>query len=82
MCALTLYQDDTAEDGVRPTACRVFRDARRIPPAGAVIPGVDSRPWLFYGEGDAPSVLARRKLSTAKFSLNAALNVSFYYKTV
>jgi len=75
LCALSLYSDESGDDGVKPSACRAFRDAKRTPTFGAVVSGTDSRPWLFYGEGDAPSVLARRKLSQVKFSLTQNSNV-------
>ncbi|XP_065347535.1 meckelin [Cloeon dipterum] len=77
LCALGLYKDENSDDGPRPSACKAFRDSKRTPILGAVVSGGDARPWLLYGDGDAPSVLARRKLSPVKFSLHPNSNSSF-----
>ncbi|XP_059473104.1 meckelin [Neocloeon triangulifer] len=71
LCALNLYNDDDSG----PSACKTFRDAKRTL-AGAVVSGTEARPWLLYGDGDAPSVLAKRKLSPLKFTLTRNSNSS------
>ncbi|XP_063221567.1 meckelin isoform X2 [Bacillus rossius redtenbacheri] len=59
MCAMVLYRDDH-----KTSPCRLFRDARHIPTSDG-----GPLPWLFYGEGDAPTVLARKRIVT-RYSLN------------
>ncbi|XP_075215338.1 meckelin [Lycorma delicatula] len=59
MCVMVLYQDDQ-----RSGPCRIFRDARHSPTLDK-----EPLPWLYYGEGDAPTVLARKKILT-RYSLD------------
>ncbi|KAG8288713.1 Meckelin [Homalodisca vitripennis] len=56
MCVLSHYRDGSA--------CSLFRDFKHIPSSGR-----EPYPWLYYGDGDAPTVLNRRKIPT-RFSLD------------
>lgn len=66
MCVMVLYQDDQ-----RSGPCRILRDAKHIPSLDK-----EPIPWLFYGEGDAPTVLARKKILT-RYSLDYNSPVSY-----
>ena len=76
MCTLVLFRDDYAW-----SPCKVFQDSKHIPPSDS-----NSLPWLYYGDGDAQTVLSRKKI-TAKYSMypnskvsnlcNAARNIVF-----
>lgn len=52
MCVMSMYRDDH-----RGGPCTLFRDSKRIPTSNS-----EQLPWLLYGEGDAPVVLARKKI--------------------
>lgn len=56
MCVLTHFKDGPA--------CSLFRDFKHIPSSER-----EPYPWLYYGDGDAPTVLNRRKI-TNRYSLN------------
>ncbi|XP_054290013.1 meckelin-like [Macrosteles quadrilineatus] len=56
MCVLTHYRDGPV--------CSLFRDFKHIPSSDK-----EPYPWLYYGDGDAPTVLNRRKIST-RYSLH------------
>ncbi|CAH0381316.1 unnamed protein product [Bemisia tabaci] len=54
MCVLSMYKDSH-----RGGPCRLFRDARHIPTSeNEVIP------WIYYAEGDAGTVLHRKKITS------------------
>ncbi|RZF41616.1 hypothetical protein LSTR_LSTR000330 [Laodelphax striatellus] len=57
VCVLLLYQDEQ-----RSGPCHMMRDSK---PAS----DKDAYPWLYYGEGEAPTVLARKKI-LSKYSLD------------
>ncbi|KAK6624732.1 hypothetical protein RUM44_011592 [Polyplax serrata] len=59
MCTMTLYKDEK-----KSSPCALFSERKRIPTSNA-----DAVPWLYYGEGEAPTVLSRRKITT-QFNLN------------
>ncbi|KAJ9575177.1 hypothetical protein L9F63_025870, partial [Diploptera punctata] len=59
MCALVMYHDNYPS-----SPCRLFQDSKHIPTSDSNI-----LPWLYYGEGDAQTVLTRRKIS-AKYSMD------------
>nr|CAD7441633.1 unnamed protein product [Timema bartmani] len=71
MCVMVMYQDD-----YRTSPCRVFHDLKHIPTSSEGSP----MPWLYYGEGEASTVLTRRKINF-KYSLdpnskNSRLNLT------
>ncbi|KAJ1524437.1 hypothetical protein ONE63_010934 [Megalurothrips usitatus] len=61
MCVLTMFHD-----GYRGSPCNFFRDAKHIPTSE-----ISHLPWLFYGEGDAQTVLSRKKIMTS-YSLDSS----------
>ena len=65
MCTLVLFRDDYAG-----SPCKVFQDSKHIPTSDS-----SSLPWLYYGEGDAQTVLSRKKI-TAKYSMDPSSKVS------
>ena len=65
MCTLVLFRDDHAG-----SPCKVFQDSKHIPTSDS-----SSLPWLYYGEGDAQTVLSRKKI-TAKYSMDPSSKVS------
>lgn len=64
MCTLVLFRDDYAG-----SPCKVFQDSKHIPTSDS-----SSLPWLYYGEGDAQTVLSRKKI-TAKYSMDPSNKV-------
>lgn len=68
MCALVLYDDDYAT-----SPCVLFRNTKRIP----TVLGSSHLPWIYYGDGDAPSVLSRRRVTTS-YTLNPKSQVTFF----
>nr|CAD7394278.1 unnamed protein product [Timema cristinae] len=71
MCVMVMYQDD-----YRASPCRVFHDLKHIPTSSEGSP----MPWLYYGDGEASTVLARRKInfqySLDPNSKNSILNLT------
>jgi len=65
MCTLVLFRDDYAG-----SPCKVFQDSKHIPTSDS-----SSLPWLYYGEGDAQTVLSRKKI-TAKYTMDPSSKVS------
>lgn len=65
MCTMMMYKDDQ-----KSSPCSMFTDRKRIPTSND-----DVIPWLYYGEGEAPAVLSRKRIST-KFGLNSDSRVS------
>lgn len=59
MCTLVMFRDDYTG-----SPCKVFQDSKHIPTSDS-----SSLPWLYYGEGDAQTVLSRKKI-TAKYSMD------------
>ncbi|KAJ9601533.1 hypothetical protein L9F63_000276 [Diploptera punctata] len=71
MCALVMYHDNYPS-----SPCRLFQDSKHIPTSDSNI-----LPWLYYGEGDAQTVLTRRKIS-AKYSMDINSPASMLNLTV
>lgn len=65
MCVMSMYGEDRLGG-----PCSLFRDSKRIPNTDKEV-----LPWLYYGEGDAPIVLSRRKITTT-YSLERLSEVS------
>uniref|UniRef100_A0A1B6EQU8 Meckelin n=1 Tax=Cuerna arida TaxID=1464854 RepID=A0A1B6EQU8_9HEMI len=68
MCVLSHYRDGSA--------CSLFRDFKHIPSSGR-----EPYPWLYYGDGDAPTVLNRRKIPT-RFSLDPGSELNHLNLTI
>ncbi|XP_067004734.2 meckelin [Anabrus simplex] len=58
MCVMVMFQDN-----YKGSPCKLFQDSKHIPTSEG-----GHLPWLFYGEGDAQTVLSRKKIPT-KYSL-------------
>ncbi|PSN51036.1 hypothetical protein C0J52_15421 [Blattella germanica] len=59
MCTMVMYRDDYMG-----SPCKLFQDWKHIPTSDSNI-----LPWLYYGEGDAQTVLTRKKIP-AKYSMD------------
>lgn len=59
MCVMKLYSDLE-----KSSPCSVFKEHKRIP-----VSTTDPLPWIYYGEGEASSVLHRKRIS-AQYNLN------------
>jgi hypothetical protein len=68
ICTLVLFHDDYAG-----SPCKMFQNSKHIPTSDS-----NSLPGLYYGEGDAQTVLSRKKI-TAKYSMDPNSNVSNLY---
>lgn len=67
MCTLVMFRDDYAG-----SPCELFQESKHIPTSDSNI-----LPWLYYEEGDAQTVLSRKKI-TAKYSMDPSSKVSLY----
>lgn len=65
MCTLVMFRDDYVG-----SPCKLFEGAKHIPNSDS-----SALPWLYYGEGDAHTVLFRKKI-TAKYSMDPSSKVS------
>lgn len=65
MCTLVMFRDDYAG-----SPCKLFQESKHIPTSDSSI-----LPWLYYEEGDAQTVLSRKKI-TAKYSMDPSSKVS------
>ena len=66
MCVMLLYKDE--QNG---GPCRIFRDYRYIPTSTS---NDNNLPWLYYGEGDASTLLNRKKIES-HYNLNLGQQV-------
>lgn len=65
MCAMLMYNE--AE---KSSPCALFREFKRIPSSSA-----DSLPWIYYAEGEASTVLSRKRIP-AQYNLDPNSQVS------
>lgn len=61
MCVMVMFRD-----GYRGSPCNFFRDAKHIP-----ISEAGHLPWIFYGDGDAQTVLSKKKIMST-YSLDSS----------
>jgi hypothetical protein len=65
MCTLVMFRDNYIG-----SPCKLFQDSKHIPTSDS-----SALPWLYYGEGDAQTVLSRKKI-TARYSMRPSSMVS------